>query len=99
MSTLKEKNLLLSELPPLQKKAKLKRADLLLLKVYHFNLTLLHSERPNLHTILAFLSAIGLIIHYLHTNETSFCSYARPAQPGPNRTKLCGPYIAAKAGD
>ena len=30
--------------------------------------------------------------------ETSFCSYARPAQPGPNRTRLCGPYIAAIAG-
>ena len=27
------------------------------------NLTLLHSERPKLYTILAFLSAIGLIIH------------------------------------
>ena len=30
---------------------------------------------------------------------TSFCSYARPAQPGPNRTRLCGPCIAAIAGD
>ena len=29
---------------------------------------------------------------------TSYCSYARPAQPGPNRTRLCGPCIAALAG-
>ena len=29
---------------------------------------------------------------------TSYCSYARSAQPGPNRTRLCGPCIAAKAG-
>ena len=33
------------------------------------------------------------------TDITSFCSYARPAQPGPNRTRLCGPCIAAIAGD
>ena len=26
------------------------------------------------------------------------CSYARPVQPGPNRTRLCGPCIAAIAG-
>ena len=30
------------------------------LKVNPFTLTLLHSERPKLYTILAFLSAIGL---------------------------------------
>ena len=30
--------------------------------------------------------------------KTSFCSYARPAQPGPNRTRLCGPCIAAITG-
>ena len=29
---------------------------------------------------------------------TSYCSYARSAQPGPIRTTLCGPCIAAKAG-
>ena len=29
---------------------------------------------------------------------TSYCSYARPAQPGPIRTRLCGPCIAAIAG-
>ena len=29
---------------------------------------------------------------------TSYCSYARSAQPGPYRTRLCGPCIAAKAG-
>ena len=31
-------------------------------------------------------------------SDHSYCSYARPAQPGPNRTRLCGPCIAAKAG-
>ena len=31
--------------------------------------------------------------------KTSFCSYARPAQSGPNRTRLCGPCIAAITGD
>ena len=41
---------------------------------------------------------------HIHTqkeisSQTSFCSYARPAQPGPNRTRLCGPCIAAIAGD
>ena len=29
-------------------------------KVDHFTLTLVHSERPKLHTILALLSAVGL---------------------------------------
>ena len=29
---------------------------------------------------------------------TNYCSYARPAQSGPIRTRLCGPCIAAKAG-
>ena len=29
---------------------------------------------------------------------TSYCSYARPAQPGPIRTRLCGPCIAVIAG-
>ena len=29
---------------------------------------------------------------------TSYCSYARSAQPGLIRTRLCGPYIAVKAG-
>ena len=28
---------------------------------------------------------------------TSYCSYARPAEPGPNRTRLCGPCIAVIA--
>ena len=28
----------------------------------------------------------------------SYCSYARHAQPGPTRTRLCGPCIAALAG-
>ena len=39
----------------------------------------------------------------LNINEiilrTSFCSYARPAQPCPNRTRLHGPCIAEIAGD
>ena len=29
---------------------------------------------------------------------TSYCSYAQPAKPGPIRTRLCGPCIAAIAG-
>ena len=31
--------------------------------------------------------------------KNSYYSYARPAQPGPNRTRLCGPCTAAIAGD
>ena len=31
--------------------------------------------------------------------QTSFCSYARPAQTGPIRTRLCRPCIAAIPGD
>ena len=31
--------------------------------------------------------------------QTCYCSYARPTQPGPIRTRLCGPCIAAIAGD
>ena len=34
--------------------------ELLPLKVYPFTITPLHSERPKLHTVLAFLSVIGL---------------------------------------
>ena len=34
-----------------------------------------------------------------YLNETSYYSYARPAHPGPNRTRVCGPCIAAIAGD
>ena len=30
---------------------------------------------------------------------TSYYSYARPAQPGQNWTRLCGPCMAAIAGD
>ena len=29
---------------------------------------------------------------------TSYCNYSRPTQPGPIRTRLCGPCIAALAG-
>ena len=32
------------------------------------------------------------------TPNHHLCSYVRPAQPGPNRTRLCGPCIAAIAG-
>ena len=32
------------------------------------------------------------------TSNHQLCSYARPAQPGPIRTRLCGPCIAAIAG-
>ena len=38
----------------------MKIAELLLLKVFPLTLTLLHSERPKLSTILAFLGVIGL---------------------------------------
>ena len=31
--------------------------------------------------------------------KTSYCCYARPGQPGPIRTRLCRPCIAAIAGD
>ena len=31
-------------------------------------------------------------------SDHQLCSYARPAQPGPIRTRLCGPCIAAIAG-
>ena len=41
-----------------------------------------------------------MVVHLPNRAEliTSYCSYARSAQPGPNRTRLCGPCIAAKAG-
>ena len=32
------------------------------------------------------------------SDQSNYCSYARSAQPGPIRTRLCGPCIAAKAG-
>ena len=38
----------------------MKVVDLLLMKAYVYTLTLLHSERPKLYTILVFLSAVGL---------------------------------------
>ena len=63
-STLKGENLLLKYKFPLlrvdtiEKGTKMK---LLPQKVSLFTLTLLHSERPKLHTILDFLSGIGLI--------------------------------------
>ena len=65
-STLKEKNLLLEEQvlsiksgPHLIGEAKMKMWKLLLLVVYPFISTLLHSEQPKLHS-LAILSAVGL---------------------------------------
>ena len=45
----------------------MKMADLLPLKMYSLCLTLLHSERSKLYTILAFMSAIGF------TNVYSLC--------------------------
>ena len=45
---------------PLRKEAKMKLQELLPLEVYQYTLTLLHSERPKLHRVLAILSAIGL---------------------------------------
>ena len=47
----------------------MKMTELLPLKMFPFTLTLLHSERPKLHTILAFLSAIGLTF----IRNLSFC--------------------------
>ena len=47
------------------------------------------------------------VVHLLKRTETSiiakadltsYCSYARPTKPGPIRTRLCGPCIAAIAG-
>ena len=52
------------------------------------------------------------VVHLPNSTETSFfipnrtkaglitcyCSYVRPAQPGPIRTRLCGPCIAVIAG-
>ena len=35
--------------------------SMICIQINHIHLTLLHSERPKLYTILAFLSAIGLI--------------------------------------
>ena len=39
------------------------------------------------------------IFHEMEKKHTSKCSYARSAQPGPSRTRLCGPCIVAIAGD
>ena len=39
---------------------------------YLFKLTLLHSKRPKLHTILAFLNAIGLKEQFCSCNEQFF---------------------------
>ena len=46
-----------------------------------------------------FLLFLVKIRQFDNNCRTSFCSYARSAQPGPNRTRLCGPCIAAIAGD
>ena len=51
-------------------------------------------------TSLFTLDIWSLELRWIEINvQTSFCSYARPAQPGPNRTRLCGPCIATIAGD
>ena len=58
---------------------------------------------PTVHEV-----ALHTTFHYHQTTvlnkleileETSYYSYARPAQPGPNRTRLCGSCIAAISGD
>ena len=48
--------------------------------------------------------ALSLLMKHLVIGQrpadliTSYCSYARPAQPGPIQTRLCGPCIAVIAG-
>ena len=44
------------------------------------------------------LLSLCLVMVHKHY-KTSYYRYARPAQPGPNRTRLCGSCIAAIAGD
>ena len=67
-STLEGKNLLLEEqilffirvIIPFEKGYKKEMTELLSLKVYSFNVTLLHSEQPNLHWVSTVLTAKGL---------------------------------------
>ena len=49
-----------------------------LLEVRYDSLTLLHSERPKLYTILAFLSAIRLNIQVFPVTDTLILSIAKP---------------------
>ena len=85
--TLKTKNLLLSgansfleELFPLSRKTN-ENGRVAFSESASIHLTLLHSERPKLYTILAFLSAIGLEIlyalHELWCKECVNAEYAR----------------------
>ena len=60
----------LNDLTSFRREAEL-MAELLPLKLYLFTLTLLHSERPKLYTILAFLSARGLNYHHLNLIHVS----------------------------
>ena len=63
------------------------------------SLSISNSHRPGMTEILLKSTENRKSTVYLYKPETSFCSYARPAQPGSNRTRLCGPCIAAIAGD
>ena len=54
-----------------------------------------HSQAFKTH----FVVTLAILAFKTKNVKTSYCSYARPAQPGPNRTRLCGPCIAAIAGD
>ena len=60
-----------SELPKLPKLHRVR--VLAVLGAIGLTLTLLHSERPKLHTILAFLSAIGLTTHEANISITLIC--------------------------
>ena len=54
-------------------------------------LTLLHSERPKLHTILAFLGAVGLSLVSLRVGSGSG-SFSRIIKTG-TRQLLCSAYV------
>ena len=47
----------------------------------------------------ASVSAMNKCRIFDNMHSTIYFSYARPAQPGPNRNWLCGPCIAEVAGD
>ena len=58
----------------------MKIVELLPLNSYLFTLTLLHSERPKLYTVLAFLNAIGLKLNFYISPENrilmvGFCDF------------------------
>ena len=77
------------------------------LRLHHFIFyknELLYTYRYNITCfVLLWLSicrrVLALFLQVEMELRTSYCSFARPAQPGPNWTRLCGPYIAAISGD